>query len=101
MSDIPVEFVLFCLTLLGVALFHHHTLIVGLCGFVAVSAYKITITGFATGTGMSGYGAHLHHESTTLLNLFLLLLGFAILSRHFEKSHVPLLLPKYKGLETL
>ena len=31
----------------------------------------------------------------TLANLFCLLMGFALLSRHFEKSHVPVILPKY------
>ncbi|WP_296414233.1 citrate transporter, partial [Zoogloea sp.] len=31
----------------------------------------------------------------TLANLFCLLMGFALLSRHFEKSHVPVVLPKY------
>ena len=30
-----------------------------------------------------------------LANLLCLLLGFALLSRHFEKSRVPVLLPKY------
>jgi Na+/H+ antiporter NhaD/arsenite permease-like protein len=30
-----------------------------------------------------------------LANLFCLLMGFAILARHFEKSHVPVVLPKY------
>ena len=31
----------------------------------------------------------------TLANLFCLLMGFALLSRHFEKSGVPMALPKY------
>jgi Na+/H+ antiporter NhaD/arsenite permease-like protein len=39
--------------------------------------------------------AHLGHEWVILVNLFCLLTGFALLSRHFEKSHVPLILPKY------
>ena len=30
-----------------------------------------------------------------LANLFCLLMDFALLSRHFEKSHVPVILPKY------
>ena len=30
-----------------------------------------------------------------LANLFLLLMGFALLSRHFEKSRVPLVLPRF------
>ncbi len=44
---------------------------------------------------MAGLMAHLHHEWVILANLFCLLTGFALLSRHFEKSHVPVILPKY------
>ena len=35
---VPVEFILFALTLAGVALFHHHTLQVALIGLAAVAA---------------------------------------------------------------
>jgi Na+/H+ antiporter NhaD/arsenite permease-like protein len=31
----------------------------------------------------------------TIANLFCLLTGFALLARHFEKSHVPVILPKF------
>lgn len=92
---IPLEFVLFAATLLGVALFHHHTLYVGLGGLAAVSLYKILFAGFATGVGFVGFAAHLDHELVTLANLLCLLLGFALLSRHFEKSHIPVILPRY------
>ena len=83
---IPIEFVLFGLTLLGVALFHHHTLAVSLTGLAVVVVYKLTIAGFKFGTGFSGLAGHMQHEWVTLANLFLLLMGFAVLSRHFEKS---------------
>ncbi len=86
---IPVDFVLFGLTLLGVALFHHHTLPVALSGLVAIIAYKVVFTGFKFGTGLGGLLAHLEHEWVILANLFLLLMGFAILSRHFEESRIP------------
>ncbi|EME69669.1 hypothetical protein H261_12166 [Paramagnetospirillum caucaseum] len=92
---IPLEFVLFAATLLGVALLHNHTLYVGLSGFAVISAYKIAATGFKTGPGLAGFAGHLGHEWVTIANLFCLLMGFALLSRHFEKSHVPVLLPKY------
>lgn len=91
---IPVEFILFGLTLLGVAIFHHHTLLVGLSGLVAITLYKLAGTGFKTGPGFNGLGAHLHHEWVTLANLLCLLMGFALLARHFEKSHVPVILPR-------
>ena len=92
---IPLDFVLFGLTLLGVALFHRHTLGVALAGLAAVTIYKTAFTGFKTGSGLPGLGSHFGHEWVILANLFLLLVGFAILSRHFEKSRLPVVLPRY------
>ncbi|MGI8956654.1 MAG: citrate transporter [Chthoniobacterales bacterium] len=92
---VPLDFILFGLTLLGVALFHHHTLRVALTGLVTISLYKVVFTGFKTGPGALGFIFHLEHEWVILLNLFCLLTGFALLSRHFEKSHVPVVLPKF------
>jgi Na+/H+ antiporter NhaD/arsenite permease-like protein len=86
---IPVDFILFALTLLGVALFHHRTLQVALAGLAAIVAYKLVFTGFKHGAGLVGLGHHMAHEWVTLGNLFLLLMGFALLSRHFEESRVP------------
>ncbi|HEX6735794.1 MAG TPA: citrate transporter [Azonexus sp.] len=94
-GGIPVDFILFALTLLGVALFHHYTLYVALTGLVTISLYKILFTGFKTGVGVAGLFAHLGHEWVTIGNLFCLLTGFALLARHFEKSHVPVILPKF------
>ena len=94
-GGIPLEFILFALTLLGVALLHHHTLAVGLTGLVTIILYKLIFTGFKFGTGLTGLGAHFGHEWVMLTNLLCLLLGFSLLSRHFEKSHVPVVLPKY------
>src|SRR6516165_5706797 len=92
---IPVDFVLFGLTLLGVALFHQHTLRVALAGLVTIAIYKIVLTGFKTGPGVMGFVSLVGHEWVILTNLLCLLMGFALLSRHFEKSHLPLVLPKY------
>jgi Na+/H+ antiporter NhaD/arsenite permease-like protein len=86
---IPVDFILFALTLLGVALFHRHTLPVALTGLAAIVAYKLAFTGFKFGTGIGGLGQHMAHEWVMLTNLFLLLMGFALLSRHFEESRIP------------
>jgi Na+/H+ antiporter NhaD/arsenite permease-like protein len=94
-GGIPVDFVLFALTLLGVALFHHYTLYVALTGLFTISLYKILFTGFKTGVGVAGLLGHLGHEWVTIGNLFCLLTGFALLARHFEKSHVPVILPKF------
>jgi Na+/H+ antiporter NhaD/arsenite permease-like protein len=92
---IPVDFILFALTLLGVALFHHYTLQVALTGLAAVSLYKIIFTGFKFGTGLTGFALHMQHEWVILANLFLLLMGFALLSRHFEKSQIPEEMPRF------
>jgi Na+/H+ antiporter NhaD/arsenite permease-like protein len=92
---IPVDFILFALTLLGVALFHHHTLYVALTGLAAVTLYKLIFTGFKSGAGLPGLLLHLEHEWVILANLFLLLMGFALLSRHFELSRVPDAMPNY------
>ena len=92
---IPFEFVMFALTLLGVAAFHHRTLEVALTGLLAIALYKIGVTGFHEGPGLHGLAAHLQAEWVVLANLFGLLMGFALLSRHFEESHVPAKLPDY------
>jgi Na+/H+ antiporter NhaD/arsenite permease-like protein len=86
---IPLDFILFGLTLFGVALFHHHTLPIAIAGLTAITIYKITFTGFKFGTGVAGFAQHMQHEWVILANLFLLLTGFALLTRHFEKSQVP------------
>ena len=91
---IPVDFILFALTLMGVALFHRRTLQVALAGLAAITLYKLVFTGFKTGAGLAGLGGHFAHEWVILANLLGLLLGFALLSDHFEKSHVPLELPR-------
>jgi Na+/H+ antiporter NhaD/arsenite permease-like protein len=103
---IPVDFILFALTLLGVALFHRHTLPVALTGLSTIVIYKLVITGFKFGAGLGGLGQHMAHEWVTLTNLFLLLMGFALLSRHFEESRIPdempaLLPDDWKGGVTL
>lgn len=94
-AGIPLDFILFALTLLGVALFHNQTLYVGLTGLVTITLYKLIFTGFKTGEGLVGLAGHFQHEWVILANLFCLLMGFALLSRHFEKSHIPVILPKY------
>jgi Na+/H+ antiporter NhaD/arsenite permease-like protein len=88
-GPIRVEFILFALTLLGVALLHNHTLKVALVGVSAVLAFKLLL--------IPDFDLmhHLMHEWRTFANLLGLLLGFAILAKHFEESGVPQILPKY------
>jgi Na+/H+ antiporter NhaD/arsenite permease-like protein len=103
---IPVEFILFALTLLGIAVFNQHTLPIALSGLASVIVYKLAFTGFKYGAGLGGLAQHMTHEWVTLANLFLLLMGFALLSRHFEESRIPdempaLLPDDWKGGVTL
>ncbi len=91
----PIEFALFAMTLAGVALFHHQTLYVALTGLAVVTLYKLFFTGFKTGTGLVGLVHHLEHEWVILTNLFGLLMGFALLSKHFEESRIPAELPRF------
>lgn len=94
LMSVPVEFYIFGLTLLGVALFHHRTLIVALCGLATVVVYKLIFAGFAHGTGFVGLAAHASHEGVILANLTLLLLGFGLLANQFERSNIPEAMPR-------
>ena len=93
--SIPFDFVLFALILVGVALFHRHTLKVALGGLATVTLYKLLFTGFKTGPGISGLATHLGHEWVILANLLGLLVGFALLAQHFHDSRAPELLPNF------
>lgn len=92
---VPFEFVIFGVTLGGVAVFHRHTLQVALVGLTVIVLYKLAFTGFKTGNGLEGLAMHLGHEWVILTNLLGLLLGFALLSRHFEESKLPEVLPAF------
>jgi Na+/H+ antiporter NhaD/arsenite permease-like protein len=88
------EFLMFGLTLLGVAIFHRHSLLVALLGVASVTTFKLLYGDFHGQPGWLGLLWHLEEEWVILANLFALLVGFALLSRHFEESHVPRLLPR-------
>ncbi len=95
LGPIPVDFILFACVLLGIALFHRHTFNIAVGGLAVVTVYKVLVTGFKAGPGLAGLGLHLGHEWVTLANLLGLLLGFALLSKHFEDSRAPDILPHY------
>ena len=92
---IPLDFFLFGFTLLGVALFHHYTLQVALTGLAVITLYKLGLGDFAGTPGFAGLVKLLQHEWIILTNLLGLLLGFALLADHFEKSELPAILPNY------
>ena len=84
-----IDFLLFAATLAGVAIFHRHTFAPALTGLSIIIIKKLLGTGFVEGAGLSGLFAHFAHEWVLIANLFLLLIGFALLARHFEASRVP------------
>ena len=94
-ASIPLDFFLFGFTLLSVALFHHHTLKVALIGLAVITLYKLGFADFSGTSGIKGLMQLLGHEWVTIVNLLGLLLGFALLADHFEKTEIPAILPKY------
>jgi Na+/H+ antiporter NhaD/arsenite permease-like protein len=93
LGPIPLDFILFACILLGIALFHGKTLQIAVVGLIVVVLYKFGFTGFKDGPGIAGLMAHLKHEWIIIANLLGLLLGFALLSKHFEDSGLPQKLP--------
>jgi Na+/H+ antiporter NhaD/arsenite permease-like protein len=91
--NIPVEFLLFGATLAGVALVHERTLEVAAAGLAVILSWKLAVVGFHGVPGFAGLAQHVGAEWVVLANLFGLLMGFALLSRHFEASGVPDRLP--------
>ena len=89
LAGVPLEFFLFASVLLGVALFHNHTLRVAVLGLATIVVYKLIFSPFHGVAGAAGLAGVLAHEWVLLANLLGLLLGFALLSRHFEESAYP------------
>ena len=73
---IPVEFLIFGLTLIGVAVLHRQALPIAAAGLATVLAYQGLFGEFPGGPGAPGLAAHFAHEWVTLVNLLFLLLGF-------------------------
>ncbi len=104
-GGIRIEFFLFGLTLVGVALFHHQTFYVALTGLTVIVLYKlIFVAGYPFFEHFLGTNSlvdqFLHKDMRQgewgiLINLLGLLLGFAVLAKIFEESGVPDILPKY------
>lgn len=103
--NIRIEFILFALMLVGVAVFHHKTFNVAIIGLSVIFLFKLIFDPafdmkehFFGSTDFISQVVHKElrqGEWPILVNLLGLLLGFAILSRHFEESGVPGYLPKW------
>ncbi|MGZ3183173.1 MAG: citrate transporter [Telluria sp.] len=89
----PIEFILFAIVLGLVAFSRLNSLWVAAGGALVISAYKVIWSGFAQGAGLAGLAGHAAHEWVALANLLALLVGFALLARHFEDSRLPAKLP--------
>ncbi|MBI3606489.1 MAG: citrate transporter [Nitrospirae bacterium] len=74
--------------LVGIAVFHRHSFEVSAGGFLVLLIYKMSLSGLDA-------VAHVGGEWRLALNLFGLLLGFAVLARCFEDSHFPEWLPRW------
>jgi Na+/H+ antiporter NhaD/arsenite permease-like protein len=93
-AGIRLEFILFAITLIGVAVFHHKTMYVALCGLAAILISKYIFTDFSITEHVIGTATK-EGEWRILLNLLGLLFGFAILAEHFKESKFPEILPRY------
>jgi len=104
-GPVRLEFVIFGLILLGVALFHKQTFRVAVIGLLVLLGFKLLFDpGFHLMHHLFGsvpLGEQLMDKALRqgewgiLLNLLGLLLGFAILSKIFEESGIPDILPNY------
>lgn len=102
---IRVEFILFALVLLGVALFHDHTFYVAVTGLVVITLFKLFFDdGFNLVEHLIGHAPMVDQvldknmrqgEWPVILNLTGLLLGFGILAKIFEECGIPEVMPKF------
>jgi Na+/H+ antiporter NhaD/arsenite permease-like protein len=105
LGPVRFEFIIFGMILLGVAFFHRHTFWVAVTGLVVLILFKIIFDpGFNFAHHFFGERSFIQQladrrlregEWGIILNLGGLLLGFAILSKIFEESGVPDVLPNY------
>jgi Na+/H+ antiporter NhaD/arsenite permease-like protein len=103
--DFKIEFIFFALILLGVALFHKKAIYFSAGGFIVILAYKLIFDpAFPIADHFFGDVNFIQqlaeHEKRVgewgiILNLFGLLLGFAILSKLFEESGIPAIIPRF------
>ncbi len=93
--NIRLEFILFGLTLAGIALFHRHTMVIAITGFIFVLLLKFFFDShFLVSSHFLG-NEQQEGEWKTLLNLAGLLFGFAILAKQFEESNLPKKIPHF------
>jgi Na+/H+ antiporter NhaD/arsenite permease-like protein len=89
---IPLEFFIFGVTLAAIALLHGAALPAALVGLAVTLVYKFFALGGAA--GLDWLTQLLAHEWPMLVNLLLLLVGFAVLANQFERSALPDAIPR-------
>jgi Na+/H+ antiporter NhaD/arsenite permease-like protein len=104
-GPIRLEFIIFGFILLGVAFFHKQTFWVAITGLVVLLGFKFIFDPACNlPEHLFGHNPMMEQfldkemrqgEWGIIINLLGLLLGFAILSRIFEESNVPEILPRY------
>ncbi len=104
-GGIRLEFILFALILLGVAVFHDQTFWVAIIGLTVIVAFKFIFDpSYHFAEHFFGENSLIEQLSSKemrqgewgiILNLLGLLLGFAVLAKIFEESGVPESLPKF------
>jgi Na+/H+ antiporter NhaD/arsenite permease-like protein len=105
LGPIRLEFIIFALILIGVALFHKQTFKVAVSGVTILILFKLVFDSQFNMLdhifGTNSFGAQIMDKSLRqgewgiILNLLGLLLGFGILAKIFEESGVPDNLPRY------
>ena len=85
-AGIPLEFVFFAAVLGVIAAVPRLAGRAALAGALGIALYKAVCSPFDEGAGWRGLAAHAGHEWVGLANLLALLLGFALLAKHFENS---------------
>jgi Na+/H+ antiporter NhaD/arsenite permease-like protein len=88
-KEVPIiPLVIFGCTLGGLTVGHKYNLEIALSGLATLALYSVYV-------GQIKLGAHTVHEAPALLNLAMMLAGFAVLAKLFEESGVAEIMPRW------
>ena len=95
MFGIPLEFIVFGIVLIAISVYQRFALAIAVAGLAALILLRL----LGGGQGIAGnarvLATHFAGDWVSLANLFLLLLGFAVLSNQFERSQLPEVMPRW------
>src|SRR5512133_2351129 len=86
-AGVPVVFFIFAATLAGVLISHRRAWAIALVGLAFIGVVRVAFSRFDA-------ASHVAAEAPKLMNLFGLLVGFAVLADHFDQSHAGARLPR-------